>query len=117
MMPARIVTVTFNHAIIRTAALPPALKEPMMTQALHTPTPQRLINTINRMDADAQQAFGDIATLARNALGALDSLGSTGPHAQAIRAALDSVWFKAEDAGNRINAGAEEVGCNYVQGH
>jgi len=82
----------------------------MTTQS--TPTVQQLRSTVEGIDCQAQSALSEIAALCRLSLTALET-----PHGwqqvDAIASALETIWGKADDAKNSINAQAEGVGCGY----
>jgi len=64
---------------------------------------------VSTMDGLSQEAFTTIAAAARGALQRMDGLGS-GPY---LATALGAILWAAEDAENRINSEAENVGCNH----
>ncbi|NMM13592.1 MAG: hypothetical protein HHJ17_08660 [Rhodoferax sp.] len=77
-----------------------------------TPTTNQLRSTITEMDSASQDAFSEIATIAKLALASLETPDAyTNPECMAI--VLNAIFDRAMDVENNINAMAEEVGCNY----
>lgn len=76
-------------------------------------TTEKLQATIRDMDGMAQDAFSEIAAIAKLVLAALEN-PITCNDTNAIAHVLGAIRSKALDAENCINAYAEEVGCNYV---
>lgn len=78
-------------------------------------TPEQLRIVITDMDALAQGGFGQIASMARLALLALEQPGtySSMSGMDAIAGVLAAIKSKAEDIDNCLNALAEGVGCNH----
>ena len=68
--------------------------------------------SINRMDRLAQDGFEAVAAIAKKALGALEATEGGLPPRDALIAALDAIWCKAEYFGDEVNVKAE---CNYVR--
>ena len=82
-----------------------------MSQATH----EELRGVISDMDALAQGGFGQIASMARLALLALEqpSTYTSASGMDAIAGVLAAIQCKAEDIDNCLNAMAEGVGCNH----
>lgn len=79
-------------------------------------TPEQLRGVITDMDALAQGGFGQIASMARLALLALEQPGTyvSASSMDAIAGVLAAIKSKAEDIDNCINSMAEGAGCNCV---
>lgn len=80
-------------------------------------TTEQLRSTITDMDAMAQGAFSEIASMASLALLALEQPGTYATNGRGlddVAAMLTAIKSKALDIENCINATAEGVGCNYV---
>lgn len=79
---------------------------------MNTKTTEKLQDVISGIDSIAQDAFSEIAAIAKLVLASLedpvicDDLNT-------IAAAIEAIRSKALDAENCINTCAEEVGCNY----
>ena len=81
-----------------------------------TATLQELCNAVNEMDGLAQSGFGEIASLARLALLAMEQpkTYANGFGMDAVADVLSAITNRAFDINNCINVTAERVGCNYV---
>ncbi|MDO8713776.1 MAG: hypothetical protein Q7K13_04770 [Polynucleobacter sp.] len=79
-------------------------------------TLKQLCDAVSEMDGLAQAGFGEIASLARLALLAMEQpeTYTRGGGMDAIAHVLSSIKGKAEDINNCINVTAEQVGCNFV---
>ncbi len=75
-------------------------------------TPKQLRNAITQMDGMAQDAFSEIATIAKLALRALEA-PETCLDLDGLAVVLSSIRAKALDCENTINCEAEDVGCHY----
>ena len=82
---------------------------------MSTATPEQLRSVITDMDALAQGGFGQIASMARLALLAMEQPGTYASVSRmdAIAGVLAAIQSKAEDVDNCLNAMAEGVGCNH----
>ena len=69
--------------------------------------------TITSMDGLSQGGFSEIAAIAKLALKSLETPDGY-RSMDSIASALESICGKAENTQNRINAAAEQVGCNHV---
>lgn len=78
-------------------------------------TPEELRGVITDMDALSHGGFGQIASMARVALLALEqpSTYASASSMNAIAGVLAAIQCKAEDVDNCLNAMAEGVGCNH----
>ena len=74
---------------------------------------KKLRNTVEFIDALAQEGFSEICAIAKLALLALESPEGAG-HIRSVAHALRAICGKAGDIENCINGEAEAVGCNYV---
>ena len=79
-------------------------------------TLEQLRNAVNEMDGLAQSGFGEIASLARLALLAMEQPKNyaNGFGMDAVADVLSAITNRAFDINNCINVTAERVGCNYV---
>lgn len=80
-------------------------------------TPEQLRDAVTDMDAMAQGAFSEIASMASLALLALEqpsTYAHDGLRMDRVADMLTAIQGKARDIDNCINATAEGVGCNYV---
>jgi hypothetical protein len=75
-------------------------------------TPAKLREAITEMDSMAQDAFSEIATIAKLALASLETPEGYS-NIEGIARVLNFICGKALDAENYINCTAEGVGCNY----
>lgn len=79
---------------------------------MEKPTTDELRNAITEMDNLAQNAFSEIAIIAELAMESLERPEGYA-HPQRLAYAFQTIYSKAMDIENCINATAEGVGCNY----
>jgi methyl-accepting chemotaxis protein len=77
---------------------------------------EQLHAVITHMDALSQNAFDEIAAISYLAGEALKSNPDTQGKFRNIIIALDAIRNRADGTMNDINAVAETVGCNYMEG-
>lgn len=75
---------------------------------------RKLRGAVTEMDRLSHEAFSEILTLARCALAALS--GPEVPRVADATQALQAIAWRAGESENDINAMAESVGCDHVDG-
>lgn len=75
-------------------------------------TIEKLQDVISGMDSMAQDSFSEIAAIAKLVLASLENPVLC-DDLNTIATALEAIRSKAQEAEDRINSLAEEVGCNY----
>lgn len=78
-----------------------------------TATPNQLRAAITEIDQFSQDAFSEIATIAKLALASLETPSGFND-VNGIACVLTAIFNKAFDTENSINCAAEAVACNYT---
>jgi hypothetical protein len=72
-----------------------------------------LCSAVRDMDCFAQQALGEIVSLARLSLAWLETPEGQS-NTETIAAALNSIWFRAQNAAECIGLEADGVDCAFI---